>query len=734
MPDATVIALNDYPNYHRVPLDVEVTSEDGTWEASAVTVTGRVFKLGVWVDLPAFVLGGQVAADDVPRNYYSSAFGLREGATYPLEYTFTRIADDNGEVLERIVTSTTITTRTSPIARWTDICYCNPDTGNNSNSGATAVLAVESLREASFKGDRIVIVDGTYDDGDLDMDSASELWTPASTATAWDGSQSSYSIAPQTAGGVTITGARAMSGSWTRAAANIYYHTLTGFTKTGDATLGPGRLRRNTGDGSPEYLLLYNSVAHLTTGDWGEGFCIDWANTRIYVRTPSDVEPTTDQYVAAHPGRVMFLSGHENVVIEDINFEMAQAVDQTGNETSEYEPRGMIEFLNCTDIVFRRCNFTCAPILFQGGCTRITFEDCNFSGGFDPFSRFSLTPDNTEYNDFITDFGFVGGNSHALIAANAYGAGGQFVVRRCSLSKGWELISLANGTAGTIGNSDYYENTFGSTVDDCIDAGGGAGVSGLENSAIWHNTFTDFSYGVEVLNLAGGPMWIIANVFDGYLIVSIRKGTNVVAESAYGAGWVFVYDNTIHSDYVLEAATSGPTPWTTNNSQGNGRFVNNIFSGTGPNYTDGPTGDPYVWPETDPDVLFSNNSWYLTTPDAAPHVWSQTGYANEALMAAAVSDLQLQVTGNVYGTNPFLSGYPGPLNPAIAAATSISGITAVLADPNGMPFGSQPIPRGATNGFTGTGVLSVRPRRMGRNTKNRAPRLALAMKGAVAIT
>ncbi len=190
--------------------------------------------------------------------------------------------------------------------------------------------------------------------------------------------------------------------------------------------------------------------------------------------------------------------------------------------------------------------------------------------------------------------------------------------------------------------------------------------------------------------MSGGPFWVVANTFNGYLIMPIRKGTNDVAEADYGAGWTLVYHNTMHSEYVLESGESYPTPWFTNHSQGRGRYVNNIFSGYGPNYMSGPTSAAYVWPETDPDVLFSHNAWYLIAPDAEPFVWDQDGHATEAEMAAAAPDAQLQVTGNVYGINPFPDGIGGAVDSRIRnIGRHIPGVSNFMQDANGVNIGGE---------------------------------------------
>jgi len=305
------------------------------------------------------------------------------------------------------------------------------------------------------------------------------------------------------------------------------------------------------------------------------------------------------------------------------------------------------------------------------------------------------------------------------------------VIRRNTITKTFTAISAGAGSSNA-DNCDIYSNDISRVLANSFTADGFQAGSGSTNGAAWDNTLTDVLYGFSFSPYGGGPFWMVSNVCNGFATSMIRKGTQFAGDSsAYAKGWTVFVNNTSYTAYVDDAGAAGGIHcWATNFGQGNSRYANSIFVGTGRLYWTCPDGT-ITWPATNPDVLFDTCAFYTTDSDPEWR-WDQTEYETEAAADAAVSNLRLQVAGNTYGTNPFPNGFPGRVNTALPRSTAFTGITNVLADPNGMPFGSQPIPLGAANGFIGTGELRFERRKV-RSPNNRCPRLVKQLTGRVAI-
>jgi hypothetical protein len=642
-----------------------------------------------------------------------------------------------------------VTTRRTPQPGDRSIKYISPSGNDTTGNGlrATPYKTLGKAASVAGIGGTIILLDGEYTVANgYDFHNQSSDF---SLINNWDGTAAAYnSIRAENKWGAVISGKLPLSGTWNASGtARVYYHTLTGFTETGDATRAPFHIRRERLNGAvdPQVLHCYGSIADLLTGTWGEGFCIDWANGRIYVRKSADeadVAPTTNpvQYNAAGPFFWLFAPVNMAFCIVDgIHFDMSGQVDRNGVSADDSDDalnsQGVI-ITGCTDFVFRNCKFTQATVRTNTGnsCDRLTFEDCEFEG-WDPWAHFSLSPNVGQAADFFNEiYSVTQLNKTTMLAVQNGGANSQLVVRRCTFTAGFEAISVSSGSG--MDASDYYENTISEILANCLTADGSVGPpveSGSTNSAAWNNTFDDFVYGVSLSPFGIGPFWVISNTFTGYINGPFRKGPQqLVDDPEDGMGWTFFYHNLTYTAYAHEGgAAGGLFLWGPNISQGNSRYANNIRIGTGDLYMTNVDG-VITWPETDPDVSFVSDSWYTTAADPEWR-WDQDEHETEEIMAGIVPDAQLIVTGNQYGVNPYLSGFPGPLNPAINAATAIPGITNVLADPNGMPFGSRPIPRGVASGFSGTSELSIRPRSLLRAPNNRCPRLAKQMTGRVAI-
>ncbi len=707
MSTTTTLTFSSQPNYHSISLSVEFEQDDD-WEASTVVMSGRVQVEGVWFDIHDLV--PQAQGELV---YYGRIFGLQEGTDYPVEITWTRTADDNGEILETVQTTETVTTRTSPTETVSDRCHVAPSGGSNLNSGVDPSPTAaggsgpkNTIRDAAFFGDQIALVPGTYTDTTLDFDDDTD--GPHSPHTAWSGTDGAYKSIVAINGAVVISGGRAMGGSWTRAADSVYYHTLTGFTKTGASTNGPGLIRRETESGSAtrlsEYyvLHLYSSVATLTTGAFGEGFVVDWTNSRIYVRTPADDGPSTTQYVASAPvDAAMVLTNCDYVIIDGLNFDMFAQCLSGGTDSSTHTTKGALTLNSCTNIVIRNCTFTVGGIVIGDQCSKITIEDCTFTD-YDPWARVEdLVP--TITTAFWTEYKESVRNERSGILAGA-GEAQQLVVRRCTFNGQWTSLNLEGGSGADY--CDIYENTFTRNFDDTIECDGSGGsdlASGRTNGAFWHNTFEDVGSPFSFSPFQIGPAWCIANHCVDYWLSAlgpVRKGSNSDSIPARGDGWLFFYNNTCYNSLRhVSGTTAGNHCWISNRAQSNSRYINNIFVGTGRRYTDHSIGT-LVWSGNNPDVLFTNNAFYTTfaTPvwkwdDAYPldyNTWEE--------LNAAVTDLQLQMTGNVGGTNPFPNGIDGGLHPLMRTfATDIKGITTIAAN-DGVPFGVRK-PIGYFNSF-----------------------------------
>lgn len=697
----TVIALTCRNNYHSLALELSYTA-DPTWEPNTVTVSGRVQKNSVWEDIHDLVPHAQGQA-----KYYGRVFGCQEGIAYPVEITWTRRATDDNAVLETVTTSGTFTTRTSPVAANTHAVYISP-TGNDTTGLGTSLSPKKTIIAAAAVAgcDTIILKDGDYNDSVWDFDN----WAGTSL-TFWNGTATAYKcIKAENEGLAVVKGGRAMTGSWTRDQANVYYHTLTGFTEASNPSLGPSILRRLTGVGAPQGMTHYKNLTDLRAGTPvnQEGFCIDWVNLRIYVRTPTDVTPTSGQYEASSPTFWLFkLQQCSFVILENIKFEMFGQAERAdgGQYTSVYTSwhAGLL-IDRCNDIVLRGLQTVSSPIKVGAAdvdnSERITVEDCLIED-WDPWAFVTTSPTfsqelwNYLYNSF-TQGGNTEGQVRYSVICNAAGtpSGDQMVIRRNTIKKCFQSITLG-GTGGRAA-FDVYQNTLERVLDDAIEVDGFLDATGSAgtNGAIWHNIFTNTSGVVSFSPFGTGPAWVIGNQVSGYWFWFIRKGPDSNdPDPTDGKGWTLVYNNTWLTTFNHSNPNTAVFGWSSSGPQGNSVLTNNIASHTSAEHTsfsDGTT----VMEGFPPYVTFRTNAFYSTRSNPVWQ-WKDTNYPTMGAMDAAVSDTELlmdnNVDGNASGVNPLPNGINGAVNSALPFSSAVKGITNIAANLSGVLISPLPL-------------------------------------------
>jgi hypothetical protein len=98
--------------------------------------------------------------------------------------------------------------------------------------------------------------------------------------------------------------------------------------------------------------------------------------------------------------------------------------------------------------------------------------------------------------------------------------------------------------AGPTSNMDFHDNLIEYVNDDCVETDG-AGT----NCRIFNNTFRTFLTGVSVAPAAGGPTYIMRNLFTGWETHSGYVGYPVKfnVDSDLTIDWVYIYHNTCYT-------------------------------------------------------------------------------------------------------------------------------------------------------------------------------------------
>lgn len=724
MPAPTTTTLSLVPNFNTIGVYLNYTAAGG-WAANTLAVTVEVLSGSTWV--PCHYAVPDPTGLTVFR---TKILGLAENTTYTVRCRFRRIPNAGGADLEDFHTVGAATTRTlpptPPVSEST--CVFVAPTGLDANSGLTSAspkLTIGSAITAADAAGRHVVV---VEDGDY----TAALWNfeAGGAGTVWAGGTSNQykCIRARNAGMARIYGGRLLNGAWTRVSANVYWHTLTGFTNTGDATLGPAFLRNETGGSGSvagNVLPIYHDVAALTAGTahgaGGEGFCIDWANGRIYVRTVTDVSPGPTQYSATHAsGIALYLYNSAFVILDGLKVEMFGAVDRVGAtaDQSVFSPTFRYQGLivgRSQDVVVRRFTFVVADLFLDPAWpdgARVTIED-NYLEDHDPWGK-QLTPagvyDNALFNlwDGLSAPNRSINDRHMVDVA---GCRQQCVVRRNTLRKGWIGILAQNPLTGSPNDQidqtdcDFHDNVYERIFEDAneYDWAVGGGVYGQAiNFAAWNNRLTNVGGAFSVAPGQQGPVFVVNNKVENWGLWWMRRGDNVVANAT---SHCLCYNNTVLTTLLLDDSPYAGVEDSgfSGGGQTNFRSANNVSVHTSNEHMqrfDSVTANPGTG---NPDVEIKKFVVYSTEPTGDPEwYWAPgtTAYQTWEAMDAAIPDGQLLMTDcvdcNALGLgSPLPSGIDGPVLATLPASTAVDGVTNFAADASGnrlttVPLGAFP--------------------------------------------
>lgn len=719
---ATVITFNptNTANYNRVPLVLTYT-EDGGLPANTVTVTGRIWRNGEVHSLPGFYASPSYPTE---KRFDSTAFGLREGQTYTAEYTFTRRADADGSIMEQITGVVSFTTRRSP-SRGTGgvIVYMAHNAANDSGNGSisqpkktfTGAAAVSGMRE-------IVMLNGTYTA--LNWESTSEVGISGKS-----GSSSSYNVLrAETPGSVVVSGARAMNGlTWTAynpgtgVVPRVYKCDFSAYMDTSASPKRAPRYIRRKGasginDGKVAFLFTSNSLtvddgnhpAIASGTDLSFGVTYKWSTNELFLRRGQDEPdsaPGNNEYECSEWHYGLHFQNCSYWIIEGIEWEMFGGLRYDGS--NDIGPGLLGAFpgvtgpfrityttgLPVSNIVIRNCVFDLCRLRIDGtggDISGITIEDCSFVCA-DQWASHIVGVTAVTISNSYARFHNTPNDDTAILCQGAH----RIVVRRCTFIGGADIINFLDAGGDY---SDIYDCTLTHASDDAIslDAGNGG-----RNTAIWNVTVDGALRFCSTGPYNLGPLFCVNNTLVDPLATWAKCGSNGAEE---GPGHKIIVNcevlisGTIDNHFIDGACWTGTTHRNTIVYNSVFQYHSDATGADGAYYIDeGVDASAHHEP---PGVKFYHCAFYATNLQPSPFVWENVGYSTFSAMLAAAPDDELEGVNLTFGVNPFPNGNDGPVNSLIPASASLPGITDAIADEDGEPYRTQPMPVGRRAGFT----------------------------------
>jgi hypothetical protein len=434
----------------------------------------------------------RVASD----RFAGSVFGLASNTSYVIRLSSAILAKD---------TVITVTTRSDTFPQPQGTTYHVAVTGNDSRDGSSLAQAFATLGKAisvANSGATILLHAGRYHEA---------VTLPRSGA-----AQSPICIRNAPGETAILDGSdTAFHPSWNTSGAG------TGTYRT-PCTATPQLAYRNG-----QHVFASPSLDDLTSNTWdmSEGFFAD--GSYLYVRFPDGRAPTAaDTFQIPRYTTAITVSGKEYIQIKGLEI-CYYGLD-------EYS-RGMY-FDGASYNLVDSCFFhhSCIGVAFKRACRYNTVQHCSFTEGPIDTWTWSAVKEGTGYYEAggVVVYGSSSANIGNVIRFNHF----------YHMFDGSHLYS--EDEAGPTSNMDFHDNLIEYVNDDCVETDG-AGT----NCRIYNNTFRKFLTGVSVAPAAGGPTYIMRNLFTGWETHSGYVGYPVKFNvgSDLTIDWVYLYHNTSYT-------------------------------------------------------------------------------------------------------------------------------------------------------------------------------------------
>jgi hypothetical protein len=238
-------------------------------------------------------------------------------------------------------------------------------------------------------------------------------------------------------------------------------------------------------------------------------------------------------------------------------------------------------------------------VAFKRACSFNTVQHCNFTESPIDTWNWSAVKEGTGYYEAggVVVYGSPNANIGNVIRGNHF----------FHMFDGSHLFS--DDAAGPTTNMDFCENIIEFVNDDCIETDGAG-----SNCRIYNNTFSSFLTGVSVAPAAGGPTYIVRNMFRGWETHSGYVGYPVKfnVTSTMTIDWIYLYHNTCFTSVAGQPGFLFKQYSNWNNVISR----NNIYAGTGNALESWSTQNPV---DFDYDGLYTNASGKLVS-------WANVNY------------------------------------------------------------------------------------------------------------
>jgi hypothetical protein len=431
-----------------------------------------------------------------PNRFAGSVFGLTPNTSYAIRLSGTMLSKD---------TTITVTTRSDVFPQPQGTTYHVAVSGSDSRDGSSLAQAFATLGKAvsvANAGATILLHAGHY----------YEAITLPRSGTA----QAPICIRNAPGETAVLDGRdTAFHPSWsTSSAGTDLYRTA--------CTAVPQLAYRNG-----QHVFASPTLDDLTSNTWDmpEGFFAD--SSYLYVRFPGGRAPTAaDTFQIPRYTTAITVTGRDYIQIKGMEI-CYYGLD-------EY-PRG-IYFDGASYNLVDSCFFhhSCIGVAFKRACRFNTVQHSSFTEGPIDTWNWSAVKEGTGYYEAggVVVYGSPSANIGNVIRFN----------HLYRMFDGSHLYS--EDAAGPTSNMDFHDNLIEYINDDCVETDG-AGT----NCRIYNNTFSKFLTGVSVAPAAGGPTYIMRNLFttwethDGYVgyPVKFNVGSDLTID------WVYLYHNTCHT-------------------------------------------------------------------------------------------------------------------------------------------------------------------------------------------
>ena len=275
------------------------------------------------------------------------------------------------------------------------------------------------------------------------------------------------------------------------------------------------------------HLFASPTLADLVSNTWSmsSGFFAD--GSYLYVRLPHAGAPTAGDTVSI-PKRTT------GITCTGIQYLQIRGLEICYYGSGDYS-RG-IYFDGASYCLVDSCflHHSGIGVAFKRACRFNTVQNCAFTESPIDAWNWSAVKEGTGYYEAggVAVYGSPSANTGNVIRHNRFS----------HMFDGSHLYS--DDASGPTTDMDFHDNTIEFANDDCIETDGAG-----SNCRIYNNTFRSFLTGVSVAPAAGGPTYIMRNLFTDWETHSGYVGYPVKfnVSSSLTIDWIYLYHNTCYT-------------------------------------------------------------------------------------------------------------------------------------------------------------------------------------------